>query len=77
MSKTVPAPPLFVVHEDLSFEDALANLSSLLRCATTAANDMAEGLTGTQRDKALTTAHLIDLASTLSNRALDCLQPQL
>ncbi|MBA1431748.1 DUF3077 domain-containing protein, partial [Pseudomonas orientalis] len=33
MSKIVPDPPfpVFVAHEDLSFEDAIANISSLLR----------------------------------------------
>ncbi|MBI6565130.1 DUF3077 domain-containing protein [Pseudomonas synxantha] len=76
MSKVVPDPPypVFVAHEDLSFEDAIASISSLLRCATTTAT--AEGLKGTQRDMACSTAHLIDMARTLADRALDCLQPK-
>ncbi|AZF00596.1 hypothetical protein C4J95_3135 [Pseudomonas orientalis] len=77
MSKIVPDPPfpVFVAHEDLSFEDAIANISSLLRCAATTATETAEGLKGTRRDMACSTAHLIDMARTLADRALDCLQP--
>ncbi|AMS22471.1 hypothetical protein AYK59_20925 [Pseudomonas synxantha] len=76
MSKVVPDPPysVFVAHEDLSFEDAIASISSLLRCATTTATETAEGLKGTQRDMACSTTHLIDMARTLADRALDCLQ---
>ena len=78
MSKVVPDPPypVFVAHEDLSFEDAIASISSLLRCAATTATETAEGLKGTQRDMACSTAHLIDMARTLADRALDCLQPK-
>ncbi|MCK6189065.1 DUF3077 domain-containing protein [Pseudomonas sp. EYE_354] len=78
MKKIVPDPPcapLLIAHEDLSFEDAIASISSLLRCATTTATETAEGLTGTQRDMAYATAHLIDMAKTLADRALDCLKP--
>nr|WP_138726123.1 DUF3077 domain-containing protein [Pseudomonas lactis] len=60
---------------DRSFEDAIASISSLLRCAATTATETAEGLKGTQRDMACSTAHLIDMARTLADRALDCLQP--
>ncbi|KRA15629.1 DUF6124 family protein [Pseudomonas sp. Root569] len=76
MSKVVPDPPypVFVAHEDLSFEGAIASISSLLRCATTTATETAEGLKGTQRDMACSTTHLIDMARTLADRALDCLQ---
>ncbi|WP_236479516.1 DUF6124 family protein, partial [Pseudomonas sp. PA-4-8C] len=49
--------------------------SSLLRCAATTATETAEGLKGTRRDMACSTAHLIDMARTLADRALDCLQP--
>ncbi|AZE61687.1 MULTISPECIES: DUF6124 family protein [Pseudomonas fluorescens group] len=77
MNKVVPDPPypVFVAHEDLSFEDAIASISSLLRCAATTATETAEGLKGTQRDMACSTAHLIDMARTLADRALLCLQP--
>ncbi|WLI04267.1 DUF3077 domain-containing protein [Pseudomonas sp. FP597] len=78
MNKIVPDPPcvpLFVAHENLSFEDAIASISSLLRCAATTATETAEGLSGTQRDMACATEHLIDMARTLADRALDCLQP--
>ncbi|WP_460135764.1 DUF6124 family protein [Pseudomonas sp. S1_E04] len=74
MNKIVP-DPLFVAHENLSFEDAIASISSLLRCAATTATGTAEGLTGAQRDMACATAHLIDMAKTLADRALDCLHP--
>ena len=68
MNKLIPDPPfpIFVAHEDLSFEDAIASISSLLRCAATTATETAEGLKGTQRDMACSTAHLIDMARTLA-----------
>ena len=77
MNKLIPDPPfpIFVAHEDLSFEDAIASISSLLRCAATTATETAEGLKGTRRDMACSTAHLIDMARTLAERAMDCLQP--
>ncbi|SFX82332.1 hypothetical protein SAMN03159316_2776 [Pseudomonas sp. NFR02] len=45
MNKLIPDPPfpIFVAHEDLSFEDAIASISSLLRCAATTATETAEG----------------------------------
>ncbi|UNM22977.1 hypothetical protein K0P33_17780 [Pseudomonas sp. ArH3a] len=50
----------------------------LLRCAAAAATaaDTLQGLTGDQRHMAGATEHLIDMARTLADRALDCLQPK-
>ncbi|MDQ0740043.1 DUF6124 family protein [Pseudomonas sp. W4I3] len=78
MNKLVPDPPfpVFIAHEDLSFEDAIASIASLLRCAATTATQTAENLNGAQRDMACSTAHLIDMALTLADQALECLQPQ-
>ena len=70
------APPSFTVHHDLSFEDALAQLCDLLRCAAATAADTTQGLTGDQRHMAGATEHLIDMAQTLAERALECLQPK-
>ena len=68
------SPPSFSVHHDLSFEDALAQICDLLRCAATTAAATTQGLTGDPRHMAATTEHLIDNAKTLADRALDCLQ---
>ena len=70
------SPPSFTVHQDLGFEDALAQICDLLRCAAATAADTLQGLTGDQRHMAGATEYLIDMARTLAYRALDCLQPK-
>ena len=70
------SPQSFTVHPDLSFEDALAQICNLLRCAAATAADITQGLSGDQRHMAGATEHLIDMARTLADRALDCLQPR-
>ncbi|ANF86599.1 hypothetical protein A7J50_3216 [Pseudomonas antarctica] len=67
------SPPSFTVHHDLSFEDALAQICDLLRCAAATAAVSSQGLSGDQRHIAGATEHLIDSAKTLADRALDCL----
>ena len=67
------SPPSFSVHQDLSFEDALAQICDILRCAAATAAGTAQGLTGDQRHMAGATEHLINTAQTLADRALDCL----
>ena len=71
-----PASPSFTAHQDLSFEDALAQICDLLRCAAATAAGTTQGLIGDQRHIAGATEHLIDMAKTLADRALDCLQPK-
>jgi len=51
--------PAFTVHQDLSFEDALAQICDLLRCATATAAGTTQGLSGDQRHMASATEHLI------------------
>ena len=68
------SPPSFSVHHDLSFEDTLAQICDLLRCAAATAAATTQGLTGDPRHMAAATEHLIDNAKTLADRALDCLQ---
>ena len=60
--------PTFTVDPELSFEDALAHICDLLRCAAATAS-----ASGDDRQMAGATAHLIDRAKTLADRALDCL----
>ncbi|MFA7944124.1 DUF6124 family protein [Pseudomonas brenneri] len=69
------SPPSFTVQQDLSFEDALAQVCDLLRCAAATAAGTTQGMVGDQRHMAGATAHLIDKAKTLADRALDCLKP--
>ncbi|MEW5510400.1 DUF6124 family protein [Pseudomonas antarctica] len=67
--------PSFTAHHDLSFEDALAQICDLLRCAaaTATAAGNAQTLLGHERDMASATEHLINNAKTLADRALECL----
>ena len=77
MNKIVPdPPPTFTVHHDLSFEDALAQICDLLRCAAATAAGTAQALSSDHRHMAGATEHLINSAKTLADRALDCLQPK-
>jgi hypothetical protein len=77
MNKIVPdPPPAFTVHHDLSFEDALAQICDLLRCAAATAAGTTQALSSDQRYMAGATEHLINSAKTLADRALDCLQPK-
>ncbi|MFN3358864.1 MAG: DUF6124 family protein [Pseudomonas sp.] len=62
--------PTFIIDPDLSFEDALAQICDLLRCAAATASASSD-----DRQMAYATAHLIDMAKTLADRALDCLKP--
>ena len=67
------APPSFSVHHDLSFEDALAQICDLLRCAAATAAGTTQTLLGHERDMASATERLINNAKTLADRALNCL----
>ncbi len=65
--------PPFSVHQDLSFEDALAQICDLLRCAAATAAGTTQTLLGNERHMAGATEHLINNAKTLADRALNCL----
>jgi len=65
MLKITPEPP------DKSLEESLAQVSGLLRCATTTACESAENLTGVKRDLAFSVVHLIDMARAVVDRSLD------
>ena len=67
------SPPSFSVHHDLSFEDALAQICDLLRCAAATAAGTTQALSSDQRHMAGATEHLINSARILADRALDCL----
>ncbi|QXI56775.1 MULTISPECIES: hypothetical protein [unclassified Pseudomonas] len=66
-------PPSFTVHHDLSFEDALAQICDLLRCAAATAADTRQTLTGDEHHMAGATEHLINQAKTFADRALECM----
>lgn len=81
MDKLVPAPPasepqFFTTTSDLSFEDALAHASSVLRCAAVAAQTASDQLDGTSRTLVLSVMHLVDMASVMVDRSLECMQPR-
>ena len=71
-----PSRPTFTVHPDVSFEDAIAQISEILRCAAATASGSAQTSTVENRDMACSTVHLIDMARTLADQALNCLKAQ-
>ena len=80
MDKLVPAPPasephFFTTTQDLSFEDALAHASSVLRCAAVAAQTAGNQLEGDSRALVVSVVHLVDMASVMVDRSLECIQP--
>ncbi|WP_099549320.1 hypothetical protein [Pseudomonas sp. 2995-3] len=66
-------PPSFAVHQDLSFEDALAQICDLLRCAAATAAATRQALSGDEQHMAGATEHLVNQAKTLADRALECM----
>ena len=81
MEKLVPAPPapelqFFATTPDLSFEDALAHASSVLRCAAVAAQTAGEQLDGTSRTLVISVMHLVEMASGMVDRSLECILPR-
>ena len=75
ISKVVPDPPypVFVAHEDLSFEDALLYTASLLDSASATALDCGELLQSPERAKILAVWHLLEIAKTTVDRSIECL----
>jgi hypothetical protein len=67
------SPSTLTVDPDLSFEDALAEICDLLRCAAATAAGTTQALLGNGRHMAGATEHLINNAKTLADRALNCL----
>ena len=78
MTKALPDPPVdcLAVNEHLSFEDALAHASSVLRCAAVAAQTAGDQLDGNSRTLVLSVMHLVDMASVMVDRTLECVQPR-
>ncbi len=66
-------PPSFAVHHDLSFEDALAQICDLLRCAAATTAATRQALSGDEQHMAGATEHLVNQAKTLADRALECM----
>ena len=62
---------LLSLPAEVSSEDALAQTSDLLRCATTSAYGGAEHLRGTQRDHAMSVVHLVEMAQAMVDGLLD------
>ncbi|QOQ77956.1 DUF3077 domain-containing protein [Pseudomonas poae] len=80
MDKLVPAPPaseppFFTTTQELSFEDALAHASSVLRCAAVTAQTAIDQLEGDSRTLVISVLHLVDMASVMVDRSLECMQP--
>ena len=81
MEKLVPAAPapelqFFATTPDLSFEDALAHASNVLRCAAVAAQTAGEQLDGTSRTLVISVMPLVGMASVMVDRSLECIQPR-
>ena len=65
MTSSTPAPP----HNAL--EDALIQVSDILRCASAAAHETGDALSGAKRDLAFSVVHLIDIARTRLDHSLE------
>ena len=81
MEKLIPAAPapelqFFATTPDLSFEDALAHASSVLRCAAVAAQTAGEQLDGTSRTLVISVMHLVEMASGMVDRSLESILPR-
>ncbi|NWA84499.1 DUF6124 family protein [Pseudomonas sp. D2002] len=79
MDKLVPAPPaseppFFTTTQELSFEDALAHASSVLRCAAVTAQAAIDQLEGDSRTLVISVLHLVDMASVMVDRSVECMQ---
>ncbi|VVO39444.1 DUF6124 family protein [Pseudomonas fluorescens] len=62
---------IFEVRPGISSEEAMVHACSLLRCAAATAHESADNLFGANRDLAFSVVHMIDMAKTLVDRALD------
>nr|WP_180206061.1 DUF3077 domain-containing protein [Pseudomonas sp. SbOxS1]NYU06225.1 DUF3077 domain-containing protein [Pseudomonas sp. SbOxS1] len=71
VSEEVGQEPLFDVNRNISIEEALVHASGLLRCAAATAYESASHLHGADRDLALSTVHMIDMAKAMVNRSLE------
>ncbi|MBC3957943.1 MULTISPECIES: hypothetical protein [Pseudomonas] len=65
MTSSTPAPP----HKSL--EDSLIQVSDILRCASAAAYETGDALSGAKRDLAFSVVHLIDIARTRLDHSLE------
>lgn len=69
-------PMLFTVDPETSFESALVHTSSLLRCASATAQEAGDRLEGTSQALVISVLHLVDMARTLVDRAVECVAPR-
>lgn len=65
MTSSTPAPP------QKSLEDSLIQVSDILRCASAAAYETGDALSGARRDLAFSVVHLIDIARTRLDHSLE------
>ena len=61
----------YVICDSVSLETSLLETSSLLRCASASASELANGLSGQYRDVALSIMHLVDLGRAYADKSLD------
>ena len=65
-------PNPFTVNEELSFEDAWVRVAELLQCAVATSQVLGEPLGAPHR----AVMHLVEMAKTVADRAVECLQPK-
>lgn len=61
----------YVICDSVSLETSLLETSSLLRCASASASELANGLSGQYRDVVLSIMHLVDLGRAYADKSLD------
>lgn len=61
----------YTINENVNLETAMAEASSLLRCASTSASEASHSLCGAPHDMVLSILHLVDLAKAYVDKSLD------
>ena len=72
LKASAPDAPIFILNDNLSFEDALAHAAELLHCAVETANASGEVMKAPQR----AVMHLVEMAKGVVDQALECAQPR-
>jgi hypothetical protein len=60
--------------EFIDLEATLTHASEFLRCASATVGELGEGLSGNQRDLAISAMHMAEMAKVMVERSLECVE---
>ena len=72
LKASAPDAPIFILNDNLSFEEALAHAADLLHCAVETAHASGEVMKAPQR----AVMHFVEMAKGVVDQALECVQPR-